>query len=93
MTQEELSKFTDEELLQKAKAMKSYQIYDAVIFGMLIGIATYSTVKNGLDLLTFLPLVYLPIAAKNKVKNKEIMVLPNNTILIMRVLCFFVILY
>ncbi len=72
MTQEELSKFTDEELLQKAKAMKSYQIYDAVIFGMLIGIATYSTVKNGLDLLTFLPLVYLPIAAKNKVKKKEV---------------------
>ena len=72
MTQEELSKLSDEELLQKAKAMKSYQVYDSVIFGMLIGIATYSTVKNGLDLLTFLPLVYLPIAAKNKVKKKEV---------------------
>ena len=72
MTQEELSKLTDKELLQKAKAMKPYQIYDAVIFGILIGIATYSTVKNGWDLLTFLPLVYLPIAAKNKVKKKEV---------------------
>jgi len=43
-----------------------------VIIGFLIGIAIFSTVKNGLDLLTFLPLVYIPIAARNKAKRKEL---------------------
>lgn len=72
MTKEELSKLTNEELLQKAKTMKPYKIYDSVIFGMLVGIATYSAVKNGFGLLTFLPLFYLPIAAKNKANKKAV---------------------
>jgi hypothetical protein len=38
----------------------------------LIGIAAYSSVKNGIGLITFLPLVYIPLAAKNKTKNKEL---------------------
>lgn len=52
--------------------MKPTNLYDAVIFGFLVGIAIYSSVKNGFGLLTFLPLVYVPIAAKNKAKNKEL---------------------
>ena len=52
--------------------MKSTNLYDAVIFGFLIGIAIYSSVKNGFGLLTFLPLVYIPIAARNKTKKKEL---------------------
>ncbi len=67
-----LSELTDEELLRQAKNMKPTKIYDAVFFGVLIGIAIYSSVKNGFGLLTFLPLVYLPIAAKNKTKIKEL---------------------
>ncbi|MBI9036037.1 MAG: hypothetical protein JEZ03_16370 [Bacteroidales bacterium] len=67
-----LSELTDEELLQIAKRIKSNKFYDAVIFGVLTGIAIYSTVKNGLGLLSFLPIVYTPIAAKNKAKNKEL---------------------
>jgi hypothetical protein len=38
----------------------------------LIGVAVYSTVRNGFGLLTFLPLIYIPIAAKNKARNKEV---------------------
>ncbi|MDR7130113.1 hypothetical protein J2X69_002460 [Algoriphagus sp. 4150] len=72
MNQEKLSALTDEELLAEAKKGKTTKIYDAVIFGILIGIAIFSTVKNGFGLLTFLPLVYLPIAAKNKIKNSEL---------------------
>jgi len=68
----ELSELTDDELLLEAKKAKSIKLYDSVIFGILIGIAIYSTVNNGLGLLTFLPLVYIPIAAKNKKKNKEL---------------------
>jgi hypothetical protein len=70
--QKELSELTDQELLQEAKKSKPTIIYDAVIFGILIGIAIYSTVNNGLGILTFLPLVYIPIAAKNKIKNKTL---------------------
>jgi len=72
MKQKKLAELTDEELLQEAKKNKPTTLYDAIIFGFLIGVAIYSTVKNGLGLLTFLPLVYIPIAAKNKTKNKEL---------------------
>lgn len=69
MEQKELAELTDEELLQAAKKIKSGNIFDAVAIGFLIGVAVYSSVKNGFGLLTFIPLVYLPIAARNKVKN------------------------
>lgn len=72
MKQNKYSDLSDEELLEQVKNMKPTKIYDAVFFGVLIGIAIYSTVKNGFGLLTFLPLVYLPIAAKNKNKIKEL---------------------
>jgi hypothetical protein len=66
------SELTDQELLLEAKKSKSAKLYDTIIIGVLIGIAVYSTVHNGLGLLTFLPLVYLPIAARNKIKYTEI---------------------
>lgn len=72
MNQEQLAALTDAELLAQAKKSKQSKIYDAVIIGILIGIGIYSSVKNGLGLLTFLPLVYLPIAAKNKIKNSTL---------------------
>ncbi len=72
MEQKKLAELTDEELSEQARKNKSYKIYDAVIFGFLIGVAIYSTVKNGLGLLSFLPLVYLPIAAKNRKRRMEI---------------------
>lgn len=59
---------TDEELLQLSKRNKTTKIFDAVIFGVLIGIAIYSSVNNGFGLLSFLPLIYIPIAVKNKAK-------------------------
>ena len=69
MKQEELAALTNEELLQEAKKYKSTKIFDAACIGFLLGIAIYSTVRNGWGLLSFLPLVYLPIAARNKTKN------------------------
>lgn len=72
MEKKKLEELTDEELLQEAKKMKSTKILDAGIVGFMIGVAIYATIKNGFGLLTFLPLVYLPIAAKNKTKNKEL---------------------
>jgi len=72
MTQKELAELTDQELLQEAKKIKSTNLSDGLIIGVLIGIAIYSAVKNGFGLLSFLPLVYAPIAVKNKKKNKEL---------------------
>ena len=51
---------------------KTTDIYDALLLGILFGIATYSTIKHGFGFLTFLPLLILIIAAKNKAKNKEL---------------------
>ena len=72
MKQKELAELTNDELLQEAKKIKSGKLMDAVIFGFLIGVSVYSVVRNGFGLLTFLPLVYIPIAARNRVRNKEI---------------------
>lgn len=72
MKQKKWAELTDEELLQEAKNIKPTKLYDAVIIGLLIGIAIYSSVKNGFGVLTFIPLVYLPLAAKNKAKKEEL---------------------
>lgn len=72
MKQKELTELTNDELLQEAKKIKSGKLMDAVIFGFLIGVSVYSVARNGFGLLTFLPLVYIPIAARNRVRNKEI---------------------
>ncbi|GAA4336417.1 hypothetical protein GCM10023149_45170 [Mucilaginibacter gynuensis] len=75
MSQKELAELTNEELLQETKKTKSTKIFDAAIFGFLIGVAVYSAVRNGFGLLTFLPLIYIPIAAKNKARSKDLEVL------------------
>ncbi len=72
MKQQKITELTDEELLQEAKKIKSSNLYDALILGVLIGIAIYSTVTNGFGLLTFLPVIYIPIATKNKKNNKAL---------------------
>ena len=72
MTSQELSALSDEALLQQAKKMRSSNIFDAAFIGFLIGIAVYSIVKHGFGLLTFIPLVYIPIAAKNNIKYKAL---------------------
>ncbi|MCF3108936.1 hypothetical protein LL912_09115 [Niabella sp. CC-SYL272] len=72
MNQKELATLTNEALLREAKKSKSTKLFDAVLFGFLIGVAVFSTVKNGFGLLSFLPLVYIPVAAGNRNKNKAL---------------------
>jgi hypothetical protein len=72
MDQKHLAELTDQELLQEVKKIKPTKLYDAVIFGFLVGIAIYSSMRNGFGLLTFLPLIYLPVAGRNKNKRKEL---------------------
>ena len=70
--EKELTELIDQELLKKRKKSKSTKIINAVIFGFMIGIAVYSTVKNGFGLFTFLPLLFAPMAINNDKNNKAL---------------------
>ena len=70
MTKEELSKLTDEQLLAQAKKMKSAKITTAVLIGFMIGVSTYSAVKNGLGFFTFFPLFFVFLLFKGDAKRK-----------------------
>ncbi len=70
MNKKKLAELTDEELLLEAKRIKPTNIYDAVIFGVLVGIAIYSAVKNGFEFFTFFPLILAYIIIRNSTNNK-----------------------
>lgn len=61
MTAEELSKLTDEQLLEAAKNFKPSPMIDAFFIGFLAGIILYSLAANAWGLVTLLPLflIYL----------------------------------
>ena len=68
MLEKKFSEFSDQELLQEAKKMKSASIINAFLIGLLIGIILYSVVKNSWGFLTLLPL-FLIYKLSNKFKN------------------------
>ena len=70
MTKKELSALTDEELLDKAKKMKSTSITNAVLVGFMIGIGIYSVVKNSVGFLTLIPL-FIAYKLINSSKNNK----------------------
>jgi hypothetical protein len=70
MTNKDFSEFTDQELLDEAKKMKSFSISNAFIIGVLVGIIFYSIVKNSWGLLTLIPLYFIYKMIKDP-KNKR----------------------
>ena len=70
MTNKDFSEFTDQELLDEAKKMKSFSITNALIIGFLLGIIFYSIVKNSWGLLTLIPLYFI-YKMINDPKNKR----------------------
>lgn len=72
MTQKELSEFTDQELLDEAKKMKSTSITNAVLIGFLIGIIIYSIMKNSLGFFTLIPLFFAYKIFNNSKDNKDL---------------------
>jgi len=70
MTQEELSKLTDEELLVEAKKMKSSSITNALLIGTFIGIIIYSVVKSTVGFFTLIPL-FIVYKLLNSSKNDD----------------------
>jgi hypothetical protein len=59
MTNKDFSEFTDQELLNEAKKMRSFSILNALIIGVLVGIIFYSIVKNSWGMLTLIPLYFI----------------------------------
>lgn len=72
MTEEEVSKLTDQELLAAAKEMKSSAIMHAVLIGFLIGIILFSILKNTLGFFTLIPLYFIYMWTKEPDKNKAL---------------------
>ncbi|WP_341225320.1 FUSC family protein [uncultured Arcticibacterium sp.] len=75
MTEKELSELTDEELLVKAKKMKSNSIMNAALIGVMIGITIYGIAKNNFGLFAIIPLFFAFRVfnnPKNKAKDKAL---------------------
>ena len=72
MTQKNLSEFTDSELLLEGRRIKATQFINAILFVVMIGVATYSTVKNGFGILTFFPLLFIQMLVKNGSRKKAV---------------------
>lgn len=56
MTEQELSKLSDEELRAEAKKMKSSEWQHALLIGVMIGVVLYSIANNAIGLATLIPL-------------------------------------
>lgn len=63
---------SDQDLLQQVARAKSGKTYDSVIFGFLVGLSIYSILNHGFGLLTFLPLLWLPVINRNSKKRKAL---------------------
>ena len=70
MIQKELSELSNEDLLLEGKKIKSGNIVNAVLFGVMIGVATWSTVKYGLGIITFFPILFIQMLLKNNARKK-----------------------
>ena len=70
MIQKELSELTNEELLLEGKKIKSTNVVNAVLFGVMIGVATWSTVKYGLGIISFFPALFIQMLIKNNARKK-----------------------
>ena len=72
MTQIPLSDYTMEELLQEARKRKQSYYLNCGIVGFMVGIACYSTVKNGFGFFTFLPVVFFPMGNRSSKEYKAV---------------------
>ncbi|MBE8714468.1 hypothetical protein [Sphingobacterium hungaricum] len=64
----QLTELSDDELLQQKKKLKSEKISNAVILGFMVGVAVFSTWRNGFGLFTFFPLLFVPFALNHTKK-------------------------
>lgn len=72
MAQKEFSDLTDEELLEKAKKLKSASIINAFLIGFMIGIVIWSIAKNNFGFLMLIPLFIAYKLANNSKDDKAL---------------------
>jgi uncharacterized membrane protein YfcA len=74
MNKKQLNELTDEELLKKAEKIKSTQIIDATLIGVLIGILIYSITAGNFSYFFGIILLYAfyKLANKDKYKKSEV---------------------
>ena len=72
MTEQELSKLTDEELLEAAKNSKPSPIIDAFFIGFLAGILIYSAAANTWGLVSLIPLFLIYLFLKKPRKYEAL---------------------
>ncbi|MCS3532236.1 hypothetical protein [Chryseobacterium sp. JUb7] len=72
MKEEKFVKFSDQELFDKRKSLKTLTIINAVLIGFLIGISIYGAIKNGFGFFTFFPLIFVFLLIKTKSDSKEL---------------------
>ena len=72
MKQKELSELSDQELLAKAKKVKSTSITNALLIGFAIGIIIYSVAKNSLGYFTLIPLFFVYKLLNNPKNNQDL---------------------
>ena len=66
-----LNELTDEELLKESKKIKSTQIIDATLIGVLIGILIYSITASNFSFFFGIILLYAVYRLANKDKYKK----------------------
>jgi hypothetical protein len=72
MERNELKNLNTEELAIEFKKRKSARTFAGFYIGIFIGIAVWSTVKNGFGLLTFLPILVAYFFIKTNTNYNEI---------------------
>ncbi|WAC02152.1 FUSC family protein [Lacinutrix neustonica] len=74
MNKKELNKLTDEDLLKESKKIKTTQIIDATLIGVLIGILIYSITAGNFSYFFGIILLYAvyKLSNKNEYKKSEI---------------------
>lgn len=72
MTENELTQYTDKELLEMAKRNKPSPIVDAFFIGFLVGIIIYSVASNAWGFITLLPLFLIYIFLKKPKKYEAL---------------------
>ena len=72
MSNRKLSDLNEQELQEMLKKAKRNDITNAVLIGVFVGIAFYSSIKNGFGFFTIFPLLFPYFLIKNSKTKKEI---------------------
>jgi len=72
MSDRNFTEFNDEDLIAERKKLKTTNIINAVLCGVLVGVAAYSTVKHGFGFFTVFPLYFVFILVRNRSKMKSL---------------------